>query len=213
MCRSWHVEGGRCCPRLQSRQPCSSRRPGCHCHRGSAGSRTSRPPATFSIPRMQALLAVGFTAPEFERLRRLLHEEMEAEMVKVGLGPGGYFAPRSAPAATAVGTANRTATWLVCVCGSGANSAGAPTALCPSQRALPHVPVATPGCSPVSLVQLVPASTAMLTGSLGAALEQDPVPQFEQVRRGRLAAARPPAVQRRLLSADAHPAHPVSRGV
>ncbi|EFN52856.1 hypothetical protein CHLNCDRAFT_138333 [Chlorella variabilis] len=30
-----------------------------------------------------ALLAVGFTQDEFQRLRRLLHEEMEAEMVKV----------------------------------------------------------------------------------------------------------------------------------
>lgn len=32
----------------------------------------------------QALLAVGFAAHEFERLQRLLHEEMAAEMVKVG---------------------------------------------------------------------------------------------------------------------------------
>ena len=32
-----------------------------------------------------ALLAVGFTQLEFDRLRRLLHEDMEAEMVKVRL--------------------------------------------------------------------------------------------------------------------------------
>ncbi|KAI7836364.1 hypothetical protein COHA_009757 [Chlorella ohadii] len=60
-----------------------------------------------------ALLAVGFAAHEFERLQRLLHEEMEAEMVK-----------------------------------------------------------------------LVPASVSMLEGSLGAALEREPVPAFEQAPLG-----------------------------
>ena len=39
-----------------------------------------------------ALLAVGFTQLEFDRLRKLLHEDMEAEMVKVGgwLWVGGW---------------------------------------------------------------------------------------------------------------------------
>ena len=34
------------------------------------------------------------------------------------------------------------------------------------------------------MAQLVPASVAMLEGSLGAALEQEPAPAFEQVSKG-----------------------------
>ncbi|KAL4420278.1 hypothetical protein ABPG77_005618 [Micractinium sp. CCAP 211/92] len=60
-----------------------------------------------------AVLAVGFTQQEFERLRRVLHEDMDAGMVKV-----------------------------------------------------------------------IPAPTAAMAGSLGAALEMEPVPEFEQAPLG-----------------------------
>jgi hypothetical protein len=36
---------------------------------------------------LQAVLAVGFTQAEFERLCRLFHEDMEAEVVKVRRRP------------------------------------------------------------------------------------------------------------------------------
>lgn len=65
------------------------------------------------LPPRQALLAVGFTQLEFERLQRLLHGELEAHMVR-----------------------------------------------------------------------LVPGTTAALSSSLGAALEQDPPPPFEQAPLG-----------------------------
>lgn len=58
-------------PELRAALPCTSRRSRAH-------PSPARPSRT-----AQALLAVGFAPHEFERLRVLVHEEMDAEMVKV----------------------------------------------------------------------------------------------------------------------------------
>ncbi|PSC73792.1 Uncharacterized conserved UCP014543 [Micractinium conductrix] len=55
----------------------------------SAGSVDGSSEAPFG---QLAILAVGFTQPEFERLRRLLHVDMEAEMVKVVPAPASAMA-------------------------------------------------------------------------------------------------------------------------
>lgn len=116
----------------------------------------------------QALLVVGFAAHEFERLQRLLHEEMEAEMVKVG-------APCMTAWAAAAGAA-----WCLAVMTSLHDGRSAWTAT------LAAPCVARGVAAPAAVLQLVPASAAMLEGSLGAALEQEPVPPFEQVLKGGL---------------------------